>query len=213
MGAIRDFNIGFCSLNYVKLLIVCLIILLSVCSEGGAVEWPDSTERARQHLERGVKLASEGKMSQALLAMNKALELDPYWIVLHYNRAIVYSRLGKKDEEEAGYRQVIALAAQASRRDREQILSASYYNMVFIVLSRGDVDQAFSLLEKALAMAANVNVYYHDLVSDKGLAALRVDGRFVILMRRYWPGYGVTVGRLPVQDRRAPASKTLIKKK
>lgn len=211
MDIFSDNNTGFFTLNYVRLLII--IILLFACSGKGVADWPDSSERARQHLERGVKLAGEGDLDQALLEMDKALMLDPDWIVLHYNRAIVYSRLGKKDKEEAGYQQVIALAAQASQRDRNQILAASYYNMIFIVLSRGDIGKAFSLLEKALAMTANVDVYYHDLVGSKELARLRADDRFVVLMRRYWPNYGNSVGRLPVQDRSASVLQTQIQKK
>jgi len=179
------------------LIFIVLLALVLGCSKPGTETWPDDSEMAYRSLMRGVDLAGKGQLEQALVAMDKAIELDPDWIVLLYNRAIVYAGLGQKDKEVAAYQQVIALAPQAGKHERERILSASYYNLVFIALSRGDVDQAFAWLDKALATTTHVDAFYQELVGSPELAILRQDQRFKPLMQRYWPNYGVVVGRLP----------------
>jgi len=163
------------------------------------VEEVDRSELARRHLMRGVELAKAQRLEQALEELDRAVAFDPNWIMLHYNRAIIYSRLGLKDREEADYRRVIALSGQASKRDRGLILAASYYNLVFITSAQGDLDQAFAYLDKALALAADINLFYHELVDSRELRLLRADPRFSALMRRYWPNFGAVTGRLPAQ--------------
>lgn len=194
--------------NFIKILIAIVITSLALaCSRSGPATGVERTEQARQHLERGLELARAGTLDQALAELDQGLALDPDWIVLHYNQAIVFSEQGDIDKEEAAYRRVIDLAPRASQQEREQFLAASYYNMVFIVLKRGDKDQAFDYLDKTLAAAAHINDYYHELVGNKDLVVLHSDRRFKPLMWRYWPNYGVIAGELPVNAiRQVPPS-------
>ena len=181
-----------------QLIIVLLFpVFVAGCHHSGPLPGQDRTEQARQHLQRGLELVKDGRKDLALTELDKAIALDPNWILLHYNRAIIYAQLGQIANEEAGYRRVIELAPLASKQERGRVLAASYYNLVFITLARGKVDQAFIYLEKALSEAAHVEDYYHDIVGNKDLAVLRADDRFKPLMRRYWPNYGRIVGKLP----------------
>ena len=179
------------------IILLLFLVLVAGCPDSGSTGGQDRTEQARHHLQRGLELAKDGRKDQALTELDKAIVLDPNWILLHYNRAIIYSQLGQIANEEAGYSRVIELAPLASKRERGRVLAASYYNLVFITLARGQVDQAFIYLEKALTEATHVDDYYHDIVGNKDLAVLRADDRFEPLMRRYWPDYGQIVGKLP----------------
>ena len=178
-------------------IVLLFLAFVTGCPHSGSRVGQDRTEQARQHLQRGLELVKDGQRDQALTELDKAIALDPNWILLHYNRSIIYSQLGQIANEEAGYRRVIELAPLASKKERGRVLAASYYNLVFITLARGQVDQAFIYLDKALIEATHVEDYYHDIVGNKDLAVLRADDRFEPLMRRYWPDYGQIVGKLP----------------
>ena len=184
-------------MKYVNLLILLIIFVVS-CNrpeDGGNT---DRSIQASRLLNEAVALARSGQSDQALTTIDKALALDPDWIALYYNQAIVYSVKGLKDKEENSYNEVIRRAGKASRGDKARYLSAAYYNLAFIDADRSQPGRAFANLEKALKLAADVNIYYHDLVSNQALAALRSDRRFVALMRQYWPGFSRQTGRFPI---------------
>jgi len=138
-------------------------------------------------LDEAVALAKSGQSDQALTTIDRALALDPDWIALYYIQAIIYSVKSLKYKEENSYNEVIRRTARASGRDKSRYQSAAYYNLAFIEADRSQIDQAFADLGEALRLVGEPSIYYHDLVSNRSLTALRSDGRFVPLMRRYWP--------------------------
>lgn len=184
------------SLRFVYLLLLLIFLLLS-CSRSQNTQQADRSQQASRLLDEAVAEARSGQTDKALTTLDKALTLDPDWLALYYNKAVIYSVKGLKDKEENYYREVIRRAARAGQQDRSRYLSAAYYNLAFIEAQRRNLDQAFADLGRALKLTTDVSVYYHDLVGNRVLRELRDDRRFIPLMRQYWPNYARQTGRLP----------------
>ncbi|MFQ5509089.1 MAG: tetratricopeptide repeat protein [Leptospirillia bacterium] len=72
--------------------------------------WRDVVEKApssRAHLNYGLTFMSAGKMDTALAHFEKALELAPYWYVVHTNLAIAYDHTGNAEKARFHYDQAV----------------------------------------------------------------------------------------------------------
>lgn len=153
----------------------------------------EGVKPAIQHLKKGLKLASEEKLAEAIAEFDQAIAIEPNLIIAYYNRAIAYALAGDSAREEADYRALIKIAERMtepegkSKQEYQEPLAAAYYNLALLLVGRSGAEEILVLLNKTLQNAKNVDSYYHDLVRIKELAEVRELNGFSVLLQKYWP--------------------------
>ena len=94
---------------------------------------------ARAHLERGIRLASEDKVAEAIAAHDVALQRDPSNAQAHVNLISLHARLGHWDEVDAHFKAALALKSN---------LDEAYYNYgVALAVQQRHADAAAALTQ------------------------------------------------------------------
>ena len=108
----------------------------------------------------GFCLAKEGKVDEAITLFQKALEIDPYYAVTHFNLGMALAEKGRMDDAIAEYQTALTLDpdnAQAHAKLGEALSQ------------RGQIDEAVSQYGKAL----EANPYSAMAYNDLGLALVQ----------------------------------------
>ena len=90
----------------------------------------------------GVRLANEGKYHEALTSFRLALRQTPSDPEIMQQMAAVYTHIGMPDEAVRFYEETIQTGLDSP---------AAHYGLAFLMLKRGDVDEARQHLEAFLA--------------------------------------------------------------
>jgi tetratricopeptide (TPR) repeat protein len=104
------------------------------------------------HNNIAISLLGKGRVEEAIVHYNKALELDPNYSEAHYNLANALLRLGRTDEAVAHYEKALELNPNNT---------PAHYNLAAVLVQSGRVDAAIDhynrLLEKNPNHAAGHN--------------------------------------------------------
>src|ERR1700752_5447094 len=63
--------------------------------------------RAREHLDKGKELYRNDQDTEAVLAFQEAIKLDPDLAEAHFRLGLGYEALGKREESEAEYKKAV----------------------------------------------------------------------------------------------------------
>ena len=91
----------------------------------------------------GVLLKQTGRLSEALNAMQKSVQLAPQDAEGHYNLGITLQELSRLDEAEASYRQAIALKPD---------LAEAHNNLGLALKEQGKLDEAEACFRQAITL-------------------------------------------------------------
>jgi len=91
----------------------------------------------------GIKYYRDGDIERAITELEKALEIAPKFIEAHYNLGNVYSHIDSLNEAIECWAKVLEL-------DENHQMATIYTGLAHF--KKGDVDQAFTFFEKAIAL-------------------------------------------------------------
>ena len=181
---------------YVAVFVLALLPGCRAASVSTAVEPPAASVECTSDTDtfcmegekdRGLRLSSQGLEYAGKQEYDKAIDLFKQAIALdnsnpefHYNLAVSHSYKGMIEEEEASYRNVLAIEPDDPKAN--PVLAHTYFNLACLYALQGNKDQAFVNLEKLFIVDAKV--LYHYLQSDEDLKSLRDDPRFKQLVSK-----------------------------
>ena len=108
---------------------------------------------AADHLERGTQLEQVGRIEDAIVETEKALQLDPSMVKAHLNLLILYARTGKPEEAEEHYKAVVAVSPSQ--------FPEAYYNYGVLLLQESKFAEAEKAFRKNVALSPS-NDSAHD---------------------------------------------------
>ena len=126
---------------------------------------------ASNYVKTGAELESQGKLSEALEAHRKALELDPSLQQAHINLISLYGRMGDAAAAEKHYRSVLLLNPQSA---------GAHYNFGVLAVENKRYAEAKSAFEKAL----QANPQHADAHTNLGYL-LEQEGKLYDAARHY----------------------------
>ena len=103
---------------------------------------PESVqETVRTYLDHGGACLDKGKHDEAIADYNKAIALDPNFVLAYFNRGVVYGRKGAFDRAIADYTKAIAL---------DPNFADAYTNRGVVYYEKGNKEQTIADFRKAL---------------------------------------------------------------
>lgn len=153
--------------------VVCASETDTFCLEG-------DKDRGLRLNQQGLEYASKKDYDKAIDFFKQAIALDNSNPEFHYNLAISYSLKGMIEEEEASYKNVLAIEPDDPKTN--PVLAHTYFNLACLYALQGNKDQAFANLEKLFIV--DPRTLYHYLQSDEDLKSLREDPRFKQLLAK-----------------------------
>lgn len=195
-------------MNYKKLLFIgLLLVAVSACDKSTTVA---TDEMAALHLANGLQLASKGEHDKAVAVFQQGLQLAPDNLGLLYNQAVAYSELSELGKEKVLYLHALQVVPSTKSERTDKFVVAIHYNLAIVLLSEaGESAAVYTHLDQALSGLDEVDDYYHLMDGDADLAEIRESPRFIMLMRKYWPGYQKMVGVHPASSRELIRKKEL----
>jgi len=156
--------------------IFCLLVILTGCAGYHA-------KKADVHNKLGIEYVVKKDYDKAIDEFNEAIKLNNRKLEFYYNLGVTYT---EKDhiskESEDAYLKAIEYAPEATEGERSQFLLYTHYNLACIYALRGDKDNAFDHLEKAIALGGNQ--VYHLMQRDTDMDSLKDSQRFKELFER-----------------------------
>jgi Tfp pilus assembly protein PilF len=116
----------------------------------------DLNQSAHEHLQRGVALEEEGRIEEAIAALERALELDPEVVQAHANLITLYARTRREAKVEEHYRRALALGPN---------LAEIHYNFGAYRAAQGRSAEAAELFRRALSADPNHPEAHNNLAS------------------------------------------------
>jgi tetratricopeptide (TPR) repeat protein len=120
--------------------------------------------------DQGVRFAQEGKWSEAVAALNKAIEQSPNFAAAYASRAHVYHMLGQ-------YQQAVTDYSQAISRQADYV--QAYYNRGNVYSDAGQYQRALADYSETLRL----NPRYADAYYNRGLVYLYLGQAMPVQMR------------------------------
>lgn len=91
----------------------------------------------------GAELSKQGRLEEAVVELQSAIQADPGYATAHLNLAYAYDRLGRADEAIAAYQKAIALDPKSA---------AAFNNLGVLFTNKGKYDDAVQNLEQGLKL-------------------------------------------------------------
>jgi len=89
----------------------------------------------------GISLIEKGLIAEGIEALERAVNIDPKWSLLHYNLGFAYAKQGRDREAEAAYRQALSLNTEDPR---------AYTGLGFLFLKQRRYAEALASAEAGL---------------------------------------------------------------
>jgi tetratricopeptide (TPR) repeat protein len=136
------------------IIVWAVFLLLTGCAAEKPIERPSlPQETAETYFNRGVDYTQKGDFKKAVSDFNKAIEVNPEFVVAYLNRGFSYSRMGELDEAIADYTKAIALNPR---------YAIAYHNRGFVYRRMGEYDRAILDFTKAIEIDPKyASAYYH----------------------------------------------------
>lgn len=136
-------------------IIVCAVfLLLAGCATERPVERaPLPQETAEIYFNRGVESSRKGDFKKAISDYDKAIDVNPEFVVAYLNRGYSHSRMGEFDNAIADYTKAIELNPR---------YAIAYHNRGFVYRRMGEYDRAILDFTKAIEINPKyASAYYY----------------------------------------------------
>jgi superkiller protein 3 len=110
---------------------------------------------AEQYFNEGVTLSNQGKKAEALQAYDKAIQLNPYYVLAYCNKGNVLNSLGMREEAIQAYDKALQLKPDAM----------TYFNKGIVLKALGKKEEALQAYDKAIQLNPDYALAY----SSKGI--------------------------------------------
>jgi len=144
------------------LVILCLAVCYG-CATGSRSTTTDPSKKAISCFEKGVALSSEGKYSEALSALKKAVRAYPDYGDAYYNMGVVYHALGLEEDAVKAYERAIDI----NPRD-----AGAHNNLGNIFIRQTRLSDAIRELEEAVKIDPEYKRARHNLALAYYLARM-----------------------------------------
>lgn len=132
---------------------VFILLLLGCAVEKPMEKAPPPIETAETYFSRGVESSQKGDFRKAISDYNKAIDVNPEFVVAYLNRGYSYSRMGELDKAIADYTRAIELNPR---------YAIAYHNRGFVYRKIGDYDRAILDFTKAIEIDPKyASAYYY----------------------------------------------------
>jgi len=133
---------------------------------------PLTKESAEIYLNRGIDYSQQGEYKKAVSDYNKAIEIDPGFVVAYLNRGFTHSKMGEYEQAISDYTKAIELNPR---------YAIAYRNRGFVYRKIGENDKAIADYTRAIeidpkdavAYYYRGNVYYSKGEYDKAWEDVR----------------------------------------
>ncbi len=115
---------------------------------------------AHEYLNQGLAREAEGDLKASVLAHEKALTVNPYFLQAHINLIQLYGRLGQPEQAEKSYRSALQINPNAAD---------AHYNFGVVLLSEKKLAEAKTAFTNALAG----NPHYAEAAYNLGLLLMQ----------------------------------------
>ncbi len=132
------------------------IVLLSLfgCATQQPVQSDIQTQEAAEtYFNRGVTYSQKGEFDRAISNYNKAIELNPKFVVAYLDRGFTYSKLGENDRAISDYNKAIEINPR---------YAMAFNNRGFIYRKKGDFDRAISDYSQAIEIDPRYAVAHYN---------------------------------------------------
>jgi len=136
------------------IIVGAVFLFLTGCAAEKPVERaPLPEETSQTYFNRGVESSQKGDFKKAVSDYNKAIEVNPEFVVAYLNRGNSYSRMGELDKAIADYTKAIELNPR---------YPIAYYNRGFVYRRMGEYDRAILDFTKAVEIDPKyARAYYY----------------------------------------------------
>jgi tetratricopeptide (TPR) repeat protein len=117
------------------------LLLVGCVTEKPIEKAPLPTESAETYFNRGVDASQKGEYKRAISDYNKAIEINPDFVVAYLNRGYSQSRMGEYEKAISDYTKAIELNPR---------YAIAYYNRGFVYRRMGGYDRAILDFTKAI---------------------------------------------------------------
>jgi tetratricopeptide (TPR) repeat protein len=131
-----------------------VFLFLAGCATEKPVERaPLPQETAQTYFNRGVESSEKGDFREAISNFNKAIDVNPEFVVAYLNRGYSYSRRGEFDKAIADYTKAIELNPR---------YAVAYHNRGFVYRRMGEYDRAILDFTKSIEIDPKyASAYYY----------------------------------------------------
>jgi tetratricopeptide (TPR) repeat protein len=131
-----------------------VFFLLAGCAAEKPIERaPLPQETAEVYFNRGVDSSQKGDFKKAISDFNKAIDVNPEFVVAYLNRGFSYSRMGEFDKAIADYTRAIELNPR---------YAVAYHNRGFVYRRMGAYDKAIVDYTKAIEIDPKYALAYYN---------------------------------------------------
>jgi tetratricopeptide (TPR) repeat protein len=136
-------------------IILCAVfLLLSGCAAEKPIERvPLPQETAETYFNRGVESSQKGDFKKAVSDYNKAIDVNPEFVVAYLNRGFTYSKMGEYEKAISDYNKAIEINPRYAK---------AYYNRGFLYRKMGEYDKAISDCTKAIEIDPKYSLAYYN---------------------------------------------------
>lgn len=130
----------------------CLSLAVLLCSCGGPTEAGDGSTAPtwQEQYDLGLRLLSEGKYQEAIIAFTAAIEIDPKQVPAYIGRGDAYVMSGDTEENLTSARTDYETAIALGQTDAEV-----YQKAAEVCIALGDIDAAVDLLEQGIGVTGD----------------------------------------------------------
>jgi tetratricopeptide (TPR) repeat protein len=146
----------------------CLAILLGLaliygCATGSRSTRREPSDKARKYYEKGVALSAEGRYSDALSSLKKAVRAHADYGDAYYNMGVIYHKLGLDEDAIKAYEQAICINPQDA---------PAHNNLGNIHIRHVRLSDAIRELEEAVRIDPGYDQAHHNLALAYYLAKM-----------------------------------------
>ena len=117
--------------------------------------------RAREHLDKGKELYRNDQDTEAVLAFQEAIRLDPDLAEAHFRLGLGYESLGKREEAEAEYKKAVDSYKKYLEENRDD--AEAHYALGQTYANLGQFSEAIREYREATRLKDNDPDIYYDL--------------------------------------------------
>ncbi len=136
-----------------QMMVGFVILSLFGCAARQPVQSDIQTQEAAEtYFNRGAIYSQEKEFDRAISNYNKAIEINPNFVVAYLDRGVAYSKLGEDDRAISDYNKAIEIYPRYAK---------AFYNRGFIYLKKSDFDRAISDFSKAIEFDPRYAMAYY----------------------------------------------------
>jgi len=131
---------------------IVIFFFVACATEKPTEKLPPTKESAEIYLNRGVDYSQKGEYKRAVSDYNKAIEIDPGFVVAYLNRGFTHSKMGEYEKAISDYTKAIELNPR---------YAIAYRNRGFVYRKIGENDKAIADYTNAIEIEPKDAVAYY----------------------------------------------------